>query len=212
MIAQMSMLELVPPYPIMMLLRFGRWDDVMKEPMPPASQRYATGLFHYARGAALSAKGQYDAATAELDSVRAMAAAVPLDMIISINLARPLLRVATNALAGEIAARKGQNEDGIRLLRLAVAGEDSLHYDEPPTWPYPVRHTLGAVLLKAGRAKDAEAVYRDDLRRHPENGWSLRGLALALRAEKRATAAAAAEARFRRAWAHADVKLAASAF
>jgi len=212
MIAQMSMLEMIPPYPAQMLVRFGRWDEALKEPLPPSSERYATGICHYARGVAFAGKGQFDSAAAELDSVRAMAAAVPADMIVSINLAAPLLRVATSALAGEIDTRKGRTDEGLRLLRLAVVTEDSLHYDEPPTWCYPVRHTLGAALLKAGRAKDAEAVYRDDLLRHPENGWSLNGLAQALQAQGRTKDAADVDARFRKAWANADVKLVASAY
>jgi tetratricopeptide (TPR) repeat protein len=212
MIAQMSMLEIIPPYPVLMLVRFGRWDEALKEPLPPRTERYASGICHYARGVALAAKGRFDAAGAELDSVKAMAAAVPADMIVSINLAAPLLRVAMSALAGEIDTRKGQTEEGVRLLRLAVATEDSLHYDEPPTWCYPVRHTLGAALLKARRAKDAEAVYREDLLRHPGNGWSLNGLAHALRAQGRTKDAADAAASFGRAWAKADVKLAASAY
>jgi tetratricopeptide (TPR) repeat protein len=212
MIAQMSMLEMIPPYPAQMLVRFGRWDEALKEPQPPSSERYASGICHYARGVAFAGKGQFESAAAELDSVRAMAAAVPADMIVSINLAAPLLRVATSALAGEIDTRKGNTDEGLRLLKLAVATEDSLHYDEPPTWCYPVRHTLGAALLKAGRAKDAEAVYRDDLSRHPENGWSLNGLAQALRAQGRTKEATDVDARFRRAWANADVKLVASAY
>lgn len=212
MIAQMSMLEMIPPYPAQMLVRFGRWDEALKEPLPPSSERYASGICHYARGVAFAGKGQFESAAAELDSVRAMAAAVPADMIVSINLAAPLLRVATSALAGEIDTRKGNTDEGLRLLKLAVATEDSLHYDEPPTWCYPVRHTLGAALLKAGRAKDAEAVYRDDLSRHPENGWSLNGLAQAVRAQGRTQEAADVDARFRRAWANADVKLVASAY
>jgi len=153
-----------------------------------------------------------DGARAERDSVMAMAAMVPADMMISINYGQPLLRVAANTLAGRIAARQQRTDEAVRLLTLAVAGEDSLHYDEPPTWYYPVRQTLGAVLLQAKRAKDAEAVYREDLRRHPENGWSLRGLVLALGAQGRAKEAAAAEARFRKAWARADVPLASSDF
>jgi tetratricopeptide (TPR) repeat protein len=212
MIAQMSMLEIIPPYPALMLVRFGRWDEALKEPLPPSSERYASGICHYARGVAFAGKGQFESAAAELDSVRALAAGVPADMIVSINLAAPLLRVATSALAGEIDTRKGNTDPGLRLLKLAVATEDSLHYDEPPTWCYPVRHTLGAALLKAGRAKDAEAVYRDDLSRHPENGWSLNGLAQALRAQGRTKDAADMDARFRRAWANADVKLVASAY
>jgi tetratricopeptide (TPR) repeat protein len=212
MIAQMPMLELGPPYPVMTLVRFGRWDEALSEPLPPVSERYASGIFHYARGVAFAAKGQFESATAELDSVRALAISVPADMMISINWARPLLRIATSALAGEIATRKGETDSGVRLLQLAVAAEDSLHYDEPPTWCYPVRHSLGAALLKAGRARDAETVYRDDLRRHPGNGWSLNGLAQALRAEGRSREAGEAEANFKRAWAQADVKLAASAY
>ena len=120
--------------------------------------------------------------------------------------------MAANALAGDLASRRGAGDEAVRALRLAVAQEDSLHYDEPPTWYWPVRHTLGAALLRAGRAPEAEAVYREDLRRHPENGWALAGLAQALRAEGRAGEAAAADERFQKAWDQADVKLAGSVF
>ena len=212
MIAQMTMLEFVPPYPVMTLVRFGRWDEALQEPLPPATEHYASGIFHYARGVAYAAKGQFDAANAELDSVRAAAVVVPVGMQVSINYAAPLLRVASNALAGEIAFRNGDADNGVRLLGAAVAAEDSLHYDEPPTWCYPVRHALGAALLRAGRAKEAEWVYREDLRRHPENGWSLAGLARALKTQGRTTDATTAEARFHKAWANADVKLASSAY
>ncbi|HEY6866443.1 MAG TPA: hypothetical protein VI792_04245 [Candidatus Eisenbacteria bacterium] len=212
MIAQMSMLELAPPLPIVTLVRFGRWNEALAEPGPPASQRYARGIWHYARGMALAGRGDVATAAAELDSVRAAGRLVPADMMISINDGPALVRLATNALAGEIAARRKRADDAVRLLRLAVAQEDSLHYDEPPTWYWPVRHALGAVLLSAGRAKDAEAVYREDLRRHPENGWSLIGLSKALGAQGRKDEAAAVDERFRKAWAEADVKLTASAF
>ena len=211
-IAQMPMMELAPPYPILTLIRFGRWDEALQMPLPPASERFATGLFHYARGMASAAKGDAAGAQAALDSLRAAQALVPADLLISINAGGMLLRVADHALEGEIAARAGRWDEAIQHLRLGVAAEDSLHYDEPPTWYAPVRQWLGVTLLKAGRAKDAEAVYREDLRRHPENGWSLRGLANALKAEGRAKDAAAVEARFAKAWARADVKLAASAF
>jgi tetratricopeptide (TPR) repeat protein len=212
MIAQMPMLELVPPYPVMTLVRFGRWDEALAEPLPPPSQRYASGLYHYARGVAFAAKGQRESAAAELDSLRAAAALVPADMLISINRATLLLRVAALALAGEIAARSGETESAVARLREAVAAEDDLHYDEPPTWCYPVRHTLGAVLLKAGRAKEAEAVYRDDLRRHPGNGWSLLGLSQALSAQGHTADAKAVDAHYRKAWSNADVALTASAW
>jgi tetratricopeptide (TPR) repeat protein len=211
-IAQMPMLELAPPLPILTLVRFGRWDEALAEPAPAATARFASGLRHYARGVALAAKGDLPAAETALDSVRRAAVSVPADMMISINYAAPLLRIATHTLAGEISSRKEQHDAAVKEFRLAVAAEDSLHYDEPPTWYYPVRHSLGASLLEAGRAQEAEAVYREDLRRHPENGWSLRGLEQALRAQKRSKDADAAAARFKKAWARADVELVASEF
>jgi predicted Zn-dependent protease len=117
-----------------------------------------------------------------------------------------------HALAGEAAMREKRWDEAIPELRLAVATEDSLHYDEPPTWPYPTRQTLGMALLEAGKPKDAEAVYREDLKRHPENGWSLFGLSKALRAQNLAKPAADAEERFSKAWSRADVALTASAY
>jgi tetratricopeptide (TPR) repeat protein len=211
-ISQIPMLELAPPLPIVTLVRFGRWDEALKEPAPPASQHYARGVWQYARGMALAGKGDLAGARAALDSLRAAAALVPPDMTISINPAPLLMRLATNALAGDIAVRSQKADEAVRLLTLAVAQEDSLHYDEPPTWYWPVRHALGAALLTAGRAKDAEAVYREDLRRHPDNGWSLFGLTKALRAEGLTNESEQAEIRFKKAWAEADVMLLASVF
>jgi tetratricopeptide (TPR) repeat protein len=211
-LAQMPMLEVAAPMTIITQVRFGRWDDALNEPAPPTAARFATGLWHYGRGLAYAAKGVFDAATSELDSLQETASVIPADMMISINYAGPLLRLASNALAGEIAERKNQMPEAVRLFQVAVTQEDSLHYDEPPTWDYPVRHSLGVALLKAGRAQDAETVYRDDLKRHPENGWGLKGLALALKAQGRDAEAMAVEDRFRKAWARADVKLLTSEF
>ena len=115
-------------------------------------------------------------------------------------------------LAGEIAYRKGKLDEAVEKLRETVKREDALKYDEPPSWTVPTRHALGAVLLEAKRSDDAEAVYREDLVRYPENGWSLYGLARSLSAQGKTAEAADAEARFKRAWAKADVKITASAF
>ncbi len=109
-------------------------------------------------------------------------------------------------LDGEIAYRDGRTDEAIRLLGQAVAQEDELKYDEPPPWTVPSRHSLAAVQLASGRPADAEKTYRDDLRRYPENGWSLGGLARALEAQGRAGEAAEARARQARAWARADVR------
>lgn len=211
MVLQMPMVEFVPPLPALTLARFGRWKDLLQEPAPNPALRYASAIHHYARGLALAATGQMGPAHAELDSVRAAAAAMPADQMVSVNYAGPLLRIAGHALEGEVALREKRTAEGIAALRAAIAAEDSLHYDEPPTWCYPTRHALGAALLEAGKPKEAEAVYRDDLKRHPENGWALFGLAKSLRAQNLAKQAAPIEARFTKAWSRADVSLATAA-
>jgi predicted Zn-dependent protease len=123
-----------------------------------------------------------------------------------------MFRFAEAHLSGEIAARSGKTEDAIRLLRNAVALEDSLRYDEPRQWPLTARQSLGAVLLSAGRPADAETVYLEDLIHCAESGWSLYGLTQSLRAQKKTEEAAAAEKRFRQAWAKSDVTLRASRY
>jgi tetratricopeptide (TPR) repeat protein len=123
-----------------------------------------------------------------------------------------LVELAATIVSGELAAKEGREDEAVRLLAEAVRMQDAQRYNEPPTWHYPARHSLGAVLLGAGRAKEAEAVYRADLERNRENGWALFGLARSLAAQGRTDDAAAIEARFRRAWARADVEIRASRF
>ena len=118
--------------------------------------------------------------------------------------------MASATLAGEIASANGNHDEAIKHLQEAVAIQDALNYDEPPDWYYPVRETLGMELLADGKTADAEEVFREDLKRNPENGWSLNGLAICLRARNASDEAASVEARFKKAWAHADVKLPAS--
>jgi tetratricopeptide (TPR) repeat protein len=208
-IAEIPLLEFLTPYPVCAMARFGKWDDIIAEPMPPPTQHYATAMFHYIRGLAYAAKGDAKSARVESDSLNAIAPTIPIDLQISINLGSRLLRVASQDLAGHIAVAEKRPDDAVKSLRAAIAVEDSLHYDEPPTFPWSIRPRLGAVLMSMGRAKEAEDAYRGDLRRHPENGWALRGLANALRAQKKDADAEAVEARFRKAWARADVTLSA---
>jgi predicted Zn-dependent protease len=115
-----------------------------------------------------------------------------------------LLAIARNHLDGEMAAKKGGWDQAVKHLRNAIAGEDELTYDEPPPWYLPIRQRLGMVLLEAGRPAEAEKVFRDDLVRRPENGWSLRGLSQSLTAQKKTQEATAVEARFKKAWEKAD--------
>jgi tetratricopeptide (TPR) repeat protein len=132
-------------------------------------------------------------------------------MLGPLNSARAVFAVAVKMAAGELAARRGRHAEAAKLLAEAVAAEDALNYDEPPPWPQPARQSLGAVLLKAGRFKEAEAVFREDLARNPENGWSLRGLSLAL-AKRGSSEAEEARRRFEKAWSRADVQLSTSRF
>jgi tetratricopeptide (TPR) repeat protein len=190
------------------LVRSARWDDLVKEPAPPAGFPYTSAIWHYARGLALAANGQLDDAAHERDSVAAIAAVTPEEATEAFSSARTLLAVASHTLEGAIAARRGDKDAAIQHLEEAVKAEDTLHYDEPPDWPTPSRHVLGGLLLDAGRAVDAETVYREDLKHHPENGWALAGLANSLRAQNKSTEAANVDARLTKASVGSDIAFA----
>lgn len=197
--------------PYYALTRFGRWDEMLREPAPPADNAFLTGMWRYARGIALLGKGRTDEAERELAELRRLAADPSLDYpLFSPNTARQVLAIAPEVLAGEVAAARKQFDLAIAHLERAVRLEDGLVYTEPAEWHYPPRHALGAVLLQAGRPGEAETVYWEDLKRNPENGWALFGLAQALRAQGKIDTAAAVEGRFQKAWARADVTLSAS--
>jgi tetratricopeptide (TPR) repeat protein len=199
-------LENVTPVVFTTLVTFGRWDEVLAEPLPPADLRYTTGMAYYARGVAFAAKRRWAEAQASLDTVRAIARAFPAGDN------QTALRIAGEALTGEIALRRGRFPAAITAFRAAVALEDGIAYTEPPTWYYPMRHSLGKALLAANRPQEAEQVYEQDLARFPENGWSLRGLATALEAQRHFVAARIARERLARAWAGADVVLSGSRY
>jgi len=204
---QVPMLQEMVPYYVLTLTTFGRWDDVLAEPLPPPDIRAPVAMAYYARGVAYAAKGQLAEAQTALDTVKAIDAATPADAP-----EKTPISIAPHALMGEIATRSGKLDEGIAHFREALKIEDAGLYFEPPKWYYPIRASLGAALLKAGRAAEADAVYREDLKRFPENGWSLFGLAAALRAQGKSAEAAAVDQRFSTAWSAADIKLAASRF
>jgi tetratricopeptide (TPR) repeat protein len=188
------------------LMRFGRWEEVLAEPEPRKDLPLARALWHYTRTASLTALGRMDEAVREREAFLAASARVPKESFFGNNASADILAIASLVLDGEMAARRERFDEAISSLRRAVALEDALRYDEPPDWIQPVRHTLGAVLLRAGKYPEAEAVYREDLAKYPENGWSLFGLGRALRLAKK-DEAGAVEARFAKAWAKADVTL-----
>jgi tetratricopeptide (TPR) repeat protein len=202
--------RMVPYYA---LTRFGRWDEMLKEPEPPAFSPVLRAVWHYARGLSYVAKDQLPAAEDEWRRLVALTSDASMkEALFSPNLASAIVAPATDVLAGEIAAARGNYDLAISHLDRAVRLEDSLVYTEPAEFHFPPRLALGAVLLKAGRAAEAETVYWEDLRRNRENGWALFGLLQALRVQNKTADAALTEARFKAAWARADVTLTASRF
>ena len=210
---QVPFLEPYLQYPYLTLVTFGRWDELLAIPLPPPDLAYSRGMAQYARGVALAATRRFAQAQAALDTLKQISDSGTRGYA-SAGWTTPStnLQIATHALLGEIAARRGALAEGIAHFRQAMKIEDDQLYTEPPDWYYPIRHSLGAVLLQAGRAVEAERLYREDLKRFPENGWSLFGLAQALRAQGKSAEAADVDARFVRAWAGADVTLPASRF
>lgn len=200
--------------PLYAMVRFGQWDPILREPAPESDLLYPTGVWHFARGMAYARSGQLDRADRSLAQLRKIAADTDLRQITiwEINTTYDLLQIATDVLAGEIAAKRGSYGEAVDHLRNAVRLEDRLTYDEPPPWYFPARHNLGAVLLEADRAAEAETVYREDLAKYPENGWSLYGLHLSLAKQGKTQEAEAVKRRFAKAWAQADVRLTASRF
>jgi tetratricopeptide (TPR) repeat protein len=200
-----EMVDLFIPYTYYRLVRFSQWDALLALAQPASNMSFANALWHFARGTALAAKGQLDDAGRELRLLEKAAPALADKAGAFMNSPRAIAGIAIGILAGDIAARRG--DMGTALLRFTAAtkAEDDLNYDEPADWILPARETLGRALLAAGRAGEAEAVYREDLEHNPENGWALSGLAQALEARKAAQAPAVRQ-RFEKAWATADVQ------
>jgi tetratricopeptide (TPR) repeat protein len=200
--------EYYTPTVLLTLARFSRWDEALAEPAPPADLRYSTGIWYYTRGLAFAAKNQLDSARVARDSVAAIASAIPPEQTANLNSSKALLNVAERSLSADLAWREGRLDEAIPMFRQGIEVEDNLIYDEPTAWALPLRQQLGAVLLAAKRPKAAEQAFRQDLVRYPNNGWSLHGLAEALRAQGRTREADEVAAKFNRVWARADVSLA----
>jgi tetratricopeptide (TPR) repeat protein len=200
--------------PFFTRVRFGRWDEILAEPAPPSDLPYSEAIWHFARGMAQVAQQQPDEAKRELEALSALAADPKLRgaTMWEINKLDDLLSIAQRLLAAELAAQRSDVNGALTLLKDAVALEDGLHFDEPPPWPLPMRHYLGAALLDAGKAAEAQAVYEADLARYPDNGWSLTGLEAALKAQGKSDDAAAVEKRRAAAFKDADITIPASRF
>jgi tetratricopeptide (TPR) repeat protein len=192
--------------PLAVLMRFGEWEQVLKEPRPADFLPVSNAMWRYTRAVALSNLGRREDAEKEREEFRAAVKKVPDGWHVGNSEASTTLAIAGHVLDGEMAYRAGSIDEAIGHLREAVKLEDTVNYDEPPDWLQPARHTLGAFLIEAGRTAEAEQVYREDLKKWPENGWALYGLSRCLEAEK-SQEAKDVRGRFERAWASADTKI-----
>jgi tetratricopeptide (TPR) repeat protein len=195
--------------PLEVMVRFGLWDEILAEPDQYAEYMPFTRAFHHAaRAVAYAAKGDAANARKAQSVFLERAKLVPKEDSLGNNTCETILGIVAPMVEGEILVAEGKIESGIERLRAAIKKEDGLKYDEPPGWLIPVRHSLGAVLMKQKRFTEAEEVYRDDLARLPGNGWSLLGLAESLGAqEKNEEEAKAIKAKFQKIWAKADLKI-----
>lgn len=197
--------------PLYAFAKFGMWDKILAQPAPPVDLIYPTGVWHYTRGMAFTAKGQLEKAARELEQLNAIAAEKAPDKTKLWEVNLKILQNASQVLAGELATKQGNYEQAIAHLKTAIQLDDDLKGD-PPLWYSPVRQSFGAILLEVGRKAEAEQMYREDLKIYPNNGWSLYGLAQSLQVQGKTKEAQEVQQRFEKAWKYADVKLTASRF
>lgn len=199
--------------PVLSLARFGRWDEVLKEEGPMECDLFELAMWRYARGLAFVRKKDAKQAQQEFDMLMKV---VNDKKIEALELREfpgaTLIRLASKLLSAEVTGLAGKSDESIKRFEEAVKMQDDIPYMEPPFWFYPIRQSLGAALLQAGKPERAEAVYREDLKQHPKNGWSLFGLLQALRAQGKTTEAEEVQRQFQEAWKGADVTLTGSVF
>ena len=203
----MPMLEMFMPYTHVALVRFQKWDDVLKSPAPDGGLKLTTAFWRFARGMAYASRKQVAEAEGELKLLVEIIGGVPVDAPFGNSTARGVLAVAENLLAGRIAQARGDKKAAFELLGKAVAAEDAVSYNEPPDWDLPTREWLGGALVASGDYPGAERVFRDELKKHPRNGRALFGLAESLKRQGKETDARSVEREFEKAWAQADTKL-----
>ena len=202
-VKDMPPLEGFMTIPMAVDVRFHKWDAILATKAPDAEMKATTGFWHFARGMALAGKGKTSEAEAEYKIVAEAEKATSPDAIFQMpvnNKTKDILKIAENVLGAQVALAKKDNAAAVSMLREAVAVQDMLKYDEPQDWFFPVRESLGGVLLMSGDAKGAEQVFRDDLARNLRNPRSLFGLHQALKAQDRNSDAWFVEQEFHKAW------------
>jgi pimeloyl-ACP methyl ester carboxylesterase len=203
----MPMLEMFMPYATVTLVRFQKWEEILKEPEPDRVLKITTAFWRFARGMAYASRKQVTEAEVELKLLIETTVALPADAPLGNSTARGVLTVAEHLLAGKIAQARGDQKAAIEFLGKGIEAEDAVNYNEPPDWDLPVREWLGGVLLAAGDQAEAEKVFRAELRKHPRNGRALFGLLESLKRQGKTSSARTVEREFNKAWKQADTKL-----
>jgi tetratricopeptide (TPR) repeat protein len=206
-VTAMPMLEMFTPYPMVTLVRFRKWEVILRDQPPEAGMVITTAMWHFARGMAYAETGQPAYAAKERGLLLEKRKAIPADTPWGNSTAQGVLRVAADLLAGDALLAAGNHKAAIEYLREAVAAEDAVNYNEPPDWDLPTREWLGRALLTDGQYAEAEKVYRDELVKHPGNGRALFGLVEALKKQRKNKDVAAAQTNFQNAWVKADTTL-----
>jgi tetratricopeptide (TPR) repeat protein len=209
-VEQFPTIQFFRTVPMLSLVRFARWDQILEEPEPYEPFAFARAIWHYGRGVAHAALGDTEAALVELAAIEALEPEVDEIFMGNVYPARDLLEIAKALLRGEMTYRSGDAANAVLAFETAVALQDALPYTEPPFWYYPTRQSLGAALLASDRVDEAQAVFEKDLEQYPMNGWSMFGLAEALRRQGNEAGAKQMTARFETVWQFADVSLATS--
>ena len=199
-----------PMVPLYAMVRFGRWEEVLSEPKPHVTGPYPNAIWHYARALAKIARGETDIARDELKKLETARANPAFTRELAETPLAGNVDIAIQEVRAELAARDGNLEQAIATATKAVELQDAQAYNEPETWHRPTRLVLGALLLEARKFAEAEEVYLEDLRHHPETGWALVGLRDSLAGQGKTAEAAEADARFEKAWARADFALTSS--
>ena len=209
-VEQFPTIQFFRTIPMLSLVRFARWKEILEEPEPYEPFAFARAIWHYGRGVAHAALGDAGAARVELAAIKGLEPEIDEIFMGNVYPARDLLEIAKSLLRGEMAYRSGDAANAVLAFEEAVALQDALPYTEPPFWYYPTRQSLGAALLATNRLAEAQAVFEEDLEQYPMNGWSMFGLAEALRRQGDERGAEQMTARFQTVWQFADVSLATS--
>jgi tetratricopeptide (TPR) repeat protein len=209
-VEQFPTIQFFRTVPMLSLVRFARWEEILSEPEPHAPFAFARAIWHYGRGVAYASMENKESALKELAAIERLEPEVDEIFMGNVYPAKSLIGIAKSLLRGEIAFRSGAMAAAVTSFEQAVAMQDALPYTEPPFWYYPTRQSLGAALLADGRAAEAQLVFEADLEQYPMNGWSLYGLTEALNAQGLTAPAEAARQRFETVWQFSDVTLSSS--